>query len=345
MKESSTILVYATLILLLILYSHSKLDIENCKGETGEEPKSKALSIATTLFLQLQLATTRLKFYRTFCKMLPRSATRITAVLQLITLISTVSAFSPINNNIRRAALVLIDSSASVLSKNPTYSQLRNDLRFVRPQQQQQEGSSNKIIKRRTILDATVFDAEEVTVVSADNRTTVETRVLLSGVTTTKQDDLIQQIETQAELIVEGMMDESCEIDPETGAPLDDICVDEEKKTGFRTTMTDTIQRIEKLVVERGNVDDDDDGEYEKDMEKAASAGRKGKRKNVLTGDALEKGCKYLPTFAFISFFVDSHIGLKLIIPQLQGKHVQMLRRWHEMPKYGNLRFNVYSVY
>ena len=277
--------------------------------------------------------------------MLPRSATRITAVLQLITLISTVSAFSPINNNIRRAALVLIDSSASVLSKNPTYSQLRNDLRFVRPQQQQQEGSSNKIIKRRTILDATVFDAEEVTVVSADNRTTVETRVILSGVTTTKQDDLIQQIETQAELIVEGMMDESCEIDPETGAPLDDICVDEEKKTGFRTTMTDTIQRIEKLVVERGNVDDDDDGEYEKDMEKAASAGRKGKRKNVLTGDALEKGCKYLPTFAFISFFVYSHIGLKLIIPQLQGKHVQMLRRWHEMPKYGNLRFNVYSVY
>jgi hypothetical protein len=56
--------------------------------------------------------------------------------------------------------------------------------------------------------------------------------------------------------------------------------------------MTDTIKRIEKLVVERGNIEDDDDGEYEKDMEKAASTGRQGKRKKALTGDALEKGCK-----------------------------------------------------
>ena len=148
-------------------------------------------------------------------------------------------------------------------------------------------------MKSRTIIDATVFDAEEVAVATtADNRTFADTGVILSGIAATKQDELIQQIETQAEWIVEGMMDESCEVDPETGAPLDDICVDEEKKIGFRTTMTDTIMSIEKLVVERGNVEDDDDGEYEKEMEKAASTGRRGKRKNALTGDALEKGCK-----------------------------------------------------
>ena len=219
----------------------------------------------------------------------------ITAVLTLFSIISTVTAFSP-SNSIRRAALVLIDSSASVLSKNPTGSQLRNDIQRVNNQQQpppqQQATSLQQFLKRRTILDSTVFDAEEVTMISAVNKTTAESLFILSSVPATKQDVLIQQIETQAELIVEGMMDESCEVDPETGAPLDGLCVDEEKKIVFRTTMTDTIQRIEKLVVERGNVEDDDDGEYEKEMEKAANTVRQGKRKNVLTGDALEKGCK-----------------------------------------------------
>ena len=231
-----------------------------------------------------------------------RSATCITAVLKLCIVISAVGAFSP-SNSIRRAALVLIDSSATVLSKNPTYSQLRNDIRINNAAQQkitqQPETSSQQFAKRRTILEATVFDAEEVTVINAENNTSNPLLVILPGEPATKQDDLIQQIETQAELIVEGMMDESCGIDPETGAPLDDICVDEEKKNGFRTTMTDTIKRIETLVVERGNIDDDDDGEYEKDMEKAASAGRKGQRKKVLTGDALEKGCKYFRTTIF----------------------------------------------
>lgn len=218
--------------------------------------------------------------------MLQPSARCCTIALSLVAIITTVSAFSP-SNRIRRAALVLIDSSATLLSKYPTYSQ-RNDA-YINNQQLQRPFSSTK---STTILDATVFDAEEVTVATADNRTFAETGVILSGVAATKQDDLIQQIETQAELIVEGMMDESCEIDPETGAPLDDICVDEDKKIGFKTTMTDTIKRIEKLVVERGNVDDEDDGEYEREMEKAASTTRRGKRKNVLTGDALEKGCK-----------------------------------------------------
>jgi hypothetical protein len=229
----------------------------------------------------------------------PSVAYSITVALKCLVLISAVTAFSPSHNKIRRAALVLIDSSASVLSKNPTSLQQRIDVRVNNPQQQlpQQETSYQQFIKRRTILDATVFEAEEVTVKVADNKTTADQLVVLSGVPATKQDELIQQIETQAELIVEGMMDESCEIDPETGAPLDDICVDEEKKNQFRTTMTDTIERIEKLVVERGNVDDDDDGEYEKDMEKAASIGKKEKRKKVLTGDALEKGCKYCRPF------------------------------------------------
>jgi uncharacterized membrane protein affecting hemolysin expression len=156
-----------------------------------------------------------------------RSTACIVVVLKLYTIISAVVAFSP-SNSIRRAALVLIDSSASVLSKNPTFSQRRNDIRINNQQQPQQESVFQQFIKSRTILDATVFDAEEVTVITADNTTSVEALVVLSGVPASKQDDIILQIETQAELIVEGMMDESCEVDPETGAPLDDICVDEE---------------------------------------------------------------------------------------------------------------------
>ena len=229
---------------------------------------------------------------RSFVAMHHRSATCCSAALTLFAMVTVISAFSP-SYSIRRAALILIDSSASVLSKNPKNSQLRNDITMISQQQQQsqQEKSSYPTMKSRTILDATMFDAEEVTAATANNKTFAETGVILSGIAATKQDDLIQQIETQAELIVEGMMDESCEVDPETGAPLDDVCVDEDKKLGFRTTMTDTIKRIEKLVVETGNVDDDDDGEYEKDMERAASTGQRGKRKKVLTGDALEKGC------------------------------------------------------
>ena len=228
--------------------------------------------------------------------MVPTFARCCSILLALSAISTPVSAFSP-SNRIRHAALVLIDSSASLLSsKYPTYSQLlvQNGAHINHQQRQllQQEKAYHTSMKRRTILDATVFDAEEVTVTTIDNKTIAETRVILSGVVSAKQDDLIQQIETQAELIVEGMMDESCEVDPETGAPLDDICVDEEKKVGFRTTMTDTIKRIEQLVVERENVEDDDDGEYEKEMEKAAATARRGKRKNVLTGDALEKGCK-----------------------------------------------------
>jgi hypothetical protein len=215
--------------------------------------------------------------------------TRRSAILLHLLLITGVrSAFSP-SKNIRRAAKTLIDTTASVLSRNPNYSSRLQLLdgdscaNIAVPQQHDLLYS----ITPRTVLGATVYDAEETIASTATNNETF----ILPGIIDKQQDELIQQIEKQAEQIVDGMMDESCEVNSETGAPMDDICIDDEKKRGFRDNMKDTIQRIERLVVERDIVGDDDDND--KDMEKAASAaGRRKKGKKILTGDALEKGCK-----------------------------------------------------
>jgi hypothetical protein len=199
--------------------------------------------------------------------------------------VANVLAFSP--SQLHRAAAFLVDTTSSVLesSRSPM-------IRIHGPQ-------DSYTLNHRTVLDATVVDEEEV---AASNSTTVvnvaaalatslniaPSKVFLPGTIelVEQQDALLQQIEAQAVQIVDDMMDESCEVDPDTGAPADDICVDEERKRGFRATVKDTIQRTSKLVVGLGIFSEEDDAAMSRDADRS-------KRKKVLSGDALEKGCRW----------------------------------------------------
>jgi hypothetical protein len=91
-----------------------------------------------------------------------------------------------------------------------------------------------------------------------------------------KEEELLKRMETTANLIVEEILDETCEVNPSTGGAVDEICVDERKRKGFRDRMKGYVRGIEDLVVGR----------------KEGVAEEK-KAKKVLDGDALEAGCKF----------------------------------------------------
>jgi hypothetical protein len=72
------------------------------------------------------------------------------------------------------------------------------------------------------LLHATVVEKEE---------TAEEDEMVIS-------DELMKVMEDQAVAIAEEIMDDiSCEVIPETGMPADEMCVDEEKRQGFRATL------------------------------------------------------------------------------------------------------------
>jgi ABC1 atypical kinase-like domain len=200
---------------------------------------------------------------------------------------ANVVAFSP--SQLHRAAAVLVDTTSSVLEN------CRKPFSRIRSAQDDAFWSRSSVPTFKTVLDATVMDEQEVTPSNAtvdvniaavtELSVTLSPKVSLPGTIelVEQQDALLQQIEAQAVQIVEDMMDESCEVDPDTGAPADDICVDEEKKRGFRATVKDTIQRTSKLVAERGLFSEEDDVAMSRDADRS-------KRKKVLSGDVLEKG-------------------------------------------------------
>ena len=85
-----------------------------------------------------------------------------------------------------------------------------------------------------------------------------------------KMPDLVEALEVEAELAVMELVDETCEIEFETGGPVDPECLDEELRVGFRQRLKAMINRTLELVT--GSDDDDDELELE------------------LTGDMLEEG-------------------------------------------------------
>lgn len=91
-------------------------------------------------------------------------------------------------------------------------------------------------------------------------------------------EELMQVMEDQAASIAEEIMEESCEV-TETGQPADDMCVDEDKRKGFRATLSGYVRGIANGVV-GGKNDDTDEREGTAD------------KKKVLDGDGLEAGCK-----------------------------------------------------
>lgn len=125
-----------------------------------------------------------------------------------------------------------------------------------------------------TLLESTVADAEETA-------TTVLTKPVVGSDEELHAQALeelkkVSAFEREAEMVAQALIDddEVCEPDEETGLPLDDeLCVDENKRVGFRKTFKSMVQTTIRLI--RGD-DDDDDGETQQE--------------DVAYGEVLERG-------------------------------------------------------
>jgi len=70
--------------------------------------------------------------------------------------------------------------------------------------------------------------------------------------------EAIDKIESEAELLVQEIIDESCEVDDE-GFPADDICIDEVQKAGVRSRLKKMIGNTLRLVDSSNEEDEDAD--------------------------------------------------------------------------------------
>lgn len=61
-------------------------------------------------------------------------------------------------------------------------------------------------------------------------------------------DEFMVQVELEAEKAAQEMLDETCEVDDVTGDPVDEICVDENQKTGFRNRLKSIISQTLQVV-------------------------------------------------------------------------------------------------
>ena len=100
--------------------------------------------------------------------------------------------------------------------------------------------------------------------------------VLLNGTVADAEyvEQLMVNVEIESEKIVEELVEEECEVDEETAAPVDSLCVDEEEMKGFRAKLKNRIGKTIQLVkgVPKDKVEstedvaDEDDDEIDGDM-------------------------------------------------------------------------------
>lgn len=129
------------------------------------------------------------------------------------------------------------------------------------------------------------------------------------------EDEVMRDVDEQATAIATQIVDDSCEVDV-TGMPVDELCVDEEKKSGVRASVANSARRIGGLV--SGKSEEDDQSNVTSTP--------------VLDGDILEQGCKLFAS-AFCKYFTHSLRN--------QGRNEPILRLLFETPKYGSLHCNV----
>ena len=223
----------------------------------------------------------------------------------------TVTAFTPsttTTSKIQRAAAVLVEISAA---QSPAFRK-KGPIGTLIPSNSNHH--HHKKATTTTVLDATVVESESITTNSSavdvdsirqhtsssdidsndgDIQSTVLLPTLTTATTTTRKAGtieladrdakLLREMEVQASSLVDELMDETCEVDESTGTALDELCVDEEKRNGFRATLKGYVQSIESLIVGRKSTSSDD-----ADAAEAVPAKRK-----QLTGDELEKGCEW----------------------------------------------------
>ena len=104
--------------------------------------------------------------------------------------------------------------------------------------------------------------------------------VLLNGTVADAEyvEQLMVNVEIESEKIVEELVEEECEVDEETAAPVDSLCVDEEEMKGFRAKLKNRIGKTIQLVkgVPKDKVESTEDVADEEDDE--------------IDGDMLEEG-------------------------------------------------------
>lgn len=85
---------------------------------------------------------------------------------------------------------------------------------------------------------------------------------------------LLMDVEAEAEMIADEMLDDGCDVDEETGGPADELCVDDVKRSSFRESLKSTIGKTLQMV--RGMPEDIVEAE--------------GAKIEVEAGDVLEEG-------------------------------------------------------
>lgn len=134
---------------------------------------------------------------------------------------------------------------------------------------------------------STVYARVEATNLDQNLNVTIASIVEANGDAinmTNREVQILHEMEAQASELVDQMMDESCAVDPETGSPIDELCIDEEKRRGFRTTLKGYVKAIGSSLWSGTFADSGD----------TLPAGTPKER---LTGDMLEKGCEFFTEY------------------------------------------------
>jgi len=116
-------------------------------------------------------------------------------------------------------------------------------------------------------------DIDEDTVVTNINATNTNINLTSGTSLEMPMPDLVEALEVEAELAVQELVDDTCEIEWESGGPVDPECADEELKKGFRKRLKGIVSHTLNLV--RSG---DSSAELEEDEQVA------------LSGDLLEQG-------------------------------------------------------
>ncbi|KAG7356367.1 ABC1 family-domain containing protein [Nitzschia inconspicua] len=133
-------------------------------------------------------------------------------------------------------------------------------------EQQQQitnddSSNSNTIITTTAIVNSTILEDADGLGAVATALKTRSTLEMMNG-TTIDEDDVQQlliDVEEEAEKIAQEMLDEECALDETTGGPVDALCVDETERMGFRNKLKRTVGKTLQLVRGMPKEEDEED--------------------------------------------------------------------------------------
>lgn len=157
----------------------------------------------------------------------------------------------------KRSLIVLVASSLWMEAYSFTNNVGLAKTRFVQPS------------RFATVEDkpsaATLAETNEQDIASVSTETPLPEGVAAPFADDILPDELLKEVELEAQKAVDQILEEECEIDFETGGPKDEICVDEEKKEGMRLGLRKIVSKTLQLV--RGSSDSSElDLEDEEEM-------------------------------------------------------------------------------